>query len=65
MSSLLVSDGLSLVKSLHSLLLLTLVHSPFVACETLDYLVICIAFLEGVLCILVLVYVFCLFDDWL
>ena len=36
----LVSDGLSLVKAPHSLLLLALVDSPLVECETLDYLVI-------------------------
>jgi hypothetical protein len=36
-SALLVSDGLSFVKAPHSLILLTLVDSPFVACETLDY----------------------------
>ena len=34
----LVSDGLSLVKAPHSLLLLALVDSPLVECETLDYL---------------------------
>ena len=35
--SLLVSDGLSLVKAPHSLFLLALVDSPLVECETLDY----------------------------
>ena len=37
MSTLLVSDGLSLVKAPHSLILLALVDSSVVECETLDY----------------------------
>jgi hypothetical protein len=36
--SLLVSDGLSLVKAPHSLFLLALVDSPLVECKTIDYL---------------------------
>ena len=36
--SLLLSDGLSLVKGPHSLFLLALVDSLLVKCETLDYL---------------------------
>ena len=60
--SLLVSDCTSLVKASHSLLLLALVDSSFVECVTLDTLVIYYLFLEGLLRILGLVYVFRLFD---
>ena len=58
----LVSDCVSLVKALSSLLLLAFVDTSFVECKTLDYLMIYLPFLEGVLRILVLVYVFRLFD---
>ena len=60
--SLLVSDCTSLVKASHSLLLLALVDSSFVECVTLDTLVIYYLFLEGLLRILGLVYIFRLFD---
>ena len=51
-----------MVKERTSLLLLALVDSPIVECKTLDYFVILYSFLEGVLGILIFVYVFRLFD---
>ena len=58
----LVIDYILLVKALLSLLLLVLVDSSFVECKTLDTLVIYYLFLEGLLRIFGLVYVFRLFD---
>lgn len=62
-NSLLLSDVFSLVKVLYSSLMLALVDSPLAECMTFDYSCDLQLFFEGVFSIVVLCYVFYLFDD--